>query len=52
MENGPQPRNERISGEVTKSTNSAGIVVLGTTLKFLSDANKPTSTDFLEFKKQ
>lgn len=53
LENGAQVRTERISGEVTKSTNSSGTVVLGTTLKFLkAGASNPTSTDFLEFKKQ
>lgn len=50
IENGSQVRKERIRGEVTKSTNSSGIVVLGTTLKF--GETNPTSTDFLEFKKQ
>lgn len=48
-ENGSAPRKERIRGEVTKSTNSSGIVVLGTTLKF--GETNPTSTDYLEFKK-
>ncbi len=53
VENGAQVRTEGVMGEVTKSTNSAGIIVLGTTLKFLkAGASNPTSTDFLEFKKQ